>query len=304
MLDAGDLDAVLVALPHHLHAPAIAAVAAAGLDIISEKPLAISLEEIDAIDAAVTAAGVRLAVVHNWMFNPEPVRAIEVIAAGLIGEPRLVRNESLNGVAWASRDPSGEWRSDRARAGGGIVIDAVYHPIYVTEAELMSPVVRVYASVDRHDSVESRALVLLEHANGGASSIQRSSSAVGGGVGVHEVHGTTGSIRFRQLDPLVMNQIFAGNPPPPPAPGAPTGPALEIFEAEHGAWRPLETAPAPWWGGIQEVLARTFEAWASAEAPPADLAAARHVLTVIEAIYRSADRSEAVEVPGAAAPSR
>jgi predicted dehydrogenase len=296
MLEVGQIDAAVIALPHHLHTRAIVDAATAGVDVISEKPLATTLAEIDEIEDAVASAGIRLAVMHNWMFNPEPVRAIEAIGAGLIGVPFLVRNESLNGVRWVSRDPAGDWRHDRAKSGGGLVIDSIYHPIYVSEAELTSPIVRAYASLGGEQGDETRALILLEHENGGSTSIQRCSTAVGGGVGVHEVHGTKGSVRFRQADPLILNLIFAGNPPPQPTAAGPPAPALEIFEADTGEWRPLETQPGPWWGGIREVFARTLDAWADGQAPPADIQAARHVLAVVEAIYDSAERGEAVAV--------
>jgi UDP-N-acetyl-2-amino-2-deoxyglucuronate dehydrogenase len=70
LLSTAEIDAVVVALPHDLHEHAILDAAAAGVDIISEKPLATSLDAVDRIATAVESAGVRLAVMHNWQFNP------------------------------------------------------------------------------------------------------------------------------------------------------------------------------------------------------------------------------------------
>jgi len=298
MLDAGELDVALVAVPHHLHADAIADAAAAGLDVISEKPLANTLAEIDSVGEAIARAGVRLSVVHNWMFNPDARAVIAAIAEGRIGTPFVVRNESLLGVPWRSKDPTGEWRTDAARAGGGIVIDAVYHPIYVAEAEMRSPIVRVFASLSsqRTTGVEDTAVVVLEHESGGVTCIQRSHVAVGGGAAAHEVHGTLGSLRFRPSDPLVINLIMDGKPPPAPPPGTTPAPAVEIFEREVGAWRPLDVEGGPWWSGIQTVLERTFTAWGAGAAAPAGLDAARHVVGVVTAIYESASLGQAVDV--------
>src|SRR5262249_34805188 len=195
MLSDEQFDVAVIALPHNLHLAAIRDAAAAGLDVISEKPLANTLDEVDEIASAMGSAGVRLSVMHNWMFNPDAQAVIAAVAAGRIGEPFLVRNESIFGAAWKSKDPSGDWPPRAARAGGGIVIDAVYHPIYVAEAELQSPVVRVFASLSsRSSAAEDTAVIVLEHENGGVTSIQRSHVSRGGGAGAHEVHGTAGSL--------------------------------------------------------------------------------------------------------------
>jgi UDP-N-acetyl-2-amino-2-deoxyglucuronate dehydrogenase len=299
MFRSEQLDIALIAAPHHLHLAAITDAAAAGLDVISEKPLANTLAEIDQVGAAIDRAGVRLSVMHNWMYNPDAKAVIAAVAENRIGTPFLVRNESIIGVPWRSKDPTGNWRLDAARAGGGIVIDGVYHPIYVAEAEMQSPIVRAYSALSAQaapSNVEDTALIVLEHASGGLTSIQRSHAAVGGGAGAHEVHGTEGSLRFRQSDPLVLNLIMEGKPPPPPPAGTPAMPAAEIFERATGSWQPLDVQPAPWWIGIQVLLERTFAAWAEGTSAPIGFDAARHVLEVVTAIYRSAERGEAVDL--------
>ena len=297
MLKRERLDAAVVAVPHHLHLSAITDVAAAGVDVISEKPLANTVDEVDEIGRAIAKAGVRLSVMHNWMYNPDAQAAIKAAASGRIGDPFLVRNESLLGVAWKSKDPSGDWRKDPRQSGGGIVIDGVYHPIYGSEAEHGSPVVRVFAANRGEGEVEDTAVIVLEHANGGIASIQRCHNAKGGGSSAHEIHGSRGSIRFRQSDPLIMNRVMAGEAPPGPAPGSPPPPpALEIFEDATTGWQAIDVPAGPWWSGIQTIFKLTFEAWATGENAPVGLADARHVLEVVAAIYDSAERSEAVEI--------
>ena len=299
MFRSEQLDVAVIAVPHHLHLAAITDASAAGLDVISEKPLANTLEEVDRIGAAIDLAGVRLSVMHNWMFNPDASAVIAAVVEDRIGKPFLVRNESIIGVPWKSKDPAGDWRMEAARAGGGVVIDGVYHPIYVAEAEMQSPIVRVFAALSSRSEqadVEDTALIVLEHANGGITSIQRSHAAAGGGAGVHEVHGTAGSLRFRSSDPLVINLIMAGIPPPPPPPGAPVAPAAEIFERSVGSWQPLDVQTGPWWSGIQAVLVQTFDAWSRGEPAPVGFDAARHVLEVVTAIYESDKLGASVDI--------
>ena len=54
----GQIDAVDICLPHHLHAPAILDAVAAGKHVLCEKPMCTSLKDADRIVAAVKKAGV------------------------------------------------------------------------------------------------------------------------------------------------------------------------------------------------------------------------------------------------------
>jgi predicted dehydrogenase len=299
MFAAVPLDVVVVAVPHHLHRAAIIDAANAGVDVVSEKPLANTPAEIDDIEAAVAGAGIRLSVMHNWLWNPNARAAVDLVRRDAIGTPFLVRSESIWGVPWASSDPAGNWRLVRSQGGGGIVIDAVYHPIYVSEAEMQSPVASVFAALADHGgSVEDTAVVMLTHRNGGTTVIERSWAVRGGGAGVHEIHGSEGSLRFRQSDPLITNLIMAGEKPPPAGGGAPPPPELELFRNDEGSWTAVDVPAAPWWAGIRDVFAETFAAWRDGRDAPAGIVEARHVLDVVTAIYSSAERREVVTVPG------
>jgi predicted dehydrogenase len=66
---AGEIDAVDICLPHHLHAPAILDAAAAGKHILCEKPMCMSLAEADQIAAAVSKAGVTYMSAHNQLVH-------------------------------------------------------------------------------------------------------------------------------------------------------------------------------------------------------------------------------------------
>jgi predicted dehydrogenase len=303
MLRDGSLDVVVVALPHDLHERALLDAAAAGLDVISEKPLAPSLAEIDRIAAAVRDAGIRLSVMHNWQFNPDAAAALAAIRAGRIGVPFLVRNEAIWGAPWESKDPADpNWRLSHARSGGGAVIDSAYHAFYVSECEMLSRVVSVFAALGSFggSEVDDTSAVVLTHASGGISVIERCWLARGGGSGAHEIHGSAGSIRFAQLDSRVMSHIFRGDyeAANEAARGLPASPPLELFENTIGEWRPIQLPPGPsnWWDGIREIYRDTLDRWARGEPAPVGLEAARHALAIVATCYLSAERGEAVEV--------
>jgi predicted dehydrogenase len=82
--------ALSVALPDHLHREVAVAAAAAGKDLLVEKPLATTVEDAEAIVAAAEAAGVRLMVDFHNRVNPPMVAAREAIRRGEIGRPSYV----------------------------------------------------------------------------------------------------------------------------------------------------------------------------------------------------------------------
>lgn len=82
--------AVSVALPDHLHREVAVAAAAAGKDLLVEKPLATTVADAEAIVAAAEAAGVRLVVDFHNRVNPPMVAARDAIRRGDIGRPSYV----------------------------------------------------------------------------------------------------------------------------------------------------------------------------------------------------------------------
>jgi myo-inositol 2-dehydrogenase/D-chiro-inositol 1-dehydrogenase/scyllo-inositol 2-dehydrogenase (NAD+) len=85
-------DAVVIAAPTFLHAELAKAAANAHKHIFLEKPMALSLAECDAITQAVEANSVVLQLGFMRHFSPEFVAAEELIRAGEIGQPMLVKS--------------------------------------------------------------------------------------------------------------------------------------------------------------------------------------------------------------------
>ena len=126
------IDFVDISTPPAYHAPLIAAAAAAGCQVLCEKPLATSDEAYRvAVDAA-EAAGVTLFTVHNWKNAPAFQQVKSLLAEGAIGPLRRIRMESIrNGQSvTVGRD----WRGEAAIAGGGILVDHGWHALYLLPA--------------------------------------------------------------------------------------------------------------------------------------------------------------------------
>ena len=92
MLGEKDVECVVIAAPDKFHASAICAAAAAGKDILCEKPIALSLSDAHAALAAVEKAGVRLQIGFMRRYDPGYSSARKRIEAGEIGEPVIFKS--------------------------------------------------------------------------------------------------------------------------------------------------------------------------------------------------------------------
>jgi predicted dehydrogenase len=122
------LDAVVICLPHHLHAPAILDAAAARKHVLCEKPMCINLAEADRIVETVKKAGIIYMSAHQQLFSPAVQAVKTMIDAGRLGRVMWLRVQDAHRAgadAFANK-----WRAKLASQGGGELIDTGYHPTY------------------------------------------------------------------------------------------------------------------------------------------------------------------------------
>ena len=93
-----DIDAVIIGSPHTAHLPQTRLAAAAGKHVYTEKPMAVTLEECDAMIGACRAAGVKLTVNKVLRFRDAPKAAKRLIDDGAIGDVRMIRSRG----SWTS----------------------------------------------------------------------------------------------------------------------------------------------------------------------------------------------------------
>src|SRR3954454_22057228 len=105
LIRGADIDAVDICLPHHLHADAILAAAAAGKHILCEKPMCISLAQADQIVDAVDRAGIVYMSGHNELFYPAVATAKEALDRGDIDIPFIIRSHEFPGGYPAGKVP-------------------------------------------------------------------------------------------------------------------------------------------------------------------------------------------------------
>jgi predicted dehydrogenase len=176
LLASGEVDAVDICLPHHLHKDAIVAAARAGKNAMCEKPLCLTLAEADEIRQAVEASGVTFMSAHNQVFLPTVAAAKELLDGGLLGQIYKVYSSDCfvhpqTKLSEEEKRTVGRtWRSSKETMGGGELIDTGYHPTYRLLYLAGSEPVEVIAQTARfrlhHWEEEDTADVMLRFASG------------------------------------------------------------------------------------------------------------------------------------------
>lgn len=127
-----NLDLVEILSPHPLHLDMTVAALEAGSHVSVQKPMAMTLNECDAMIAAADRTGRRLKIFENFVFYPPLVKARELLHAGEIGDPRHFRLKVVMGsdaTGWQVPKTANAWRDNLTAKGQGgpLVFDHGHH---------------------------------------------------------------------------------------------------------------------------------------------------------------------------------
>jgi predicted dehydrogenase len=173
LLARDDIDAVSVGTPPATHREIIEAAAAAGKHAICEKPLATTLADADAAIAAAASAGTMLAMYHNYLYYHGPRVAKELVDAGAIGTVIATEIRGMGLRPWVGNDAYRPgWRFTVDQGGGGALMDAGVHALYLTELLHGAPVASVSAAMRNEDSgIDASAFCQLRMESGGIGTV-------------------------------------------------------------------------------------------------------------------------------------
>jgi predicted dehydrogenase len=207
------IEAVAIVTPNHVHAGPTYAFLKAGIHVICDKPLALSLAEARKMEEAVEQSGLIFALTHNYTGYPLVRRAREMVKAGDLGEIRLIQVEYpqdwLTGPTETTGNKQAEWRVDPARSGaGGALGDIGTHAYnladYVGGIEL-SELAAELTSFGAGRQLDDNVQIMLRYANGARGALWASQVAPGNENGLRlRVYGTKGSIVWVQANPNEM----------------------------------------------------------------------------------------------------
>ena len=86
---SGEIDAVYIALPNHLHCEYTVRAAEAGIHVLCEKPMAVTEEECEKMVHACRTSGVRLMIAYRLHFEECNMKAVEIAQSGQLGDLRI-----------------------------------------------------------------------------------------------------------------------------------------------------------------------------------------------------------------------
>ena len=115
MLRDAELDAVYIATPTELHPEHVALACAANKHVLTEKPMAIRVDDAQAMVDAAARAGVVLQVGHSHTYDLPIARMREIVASGALGRVKMIH--TWNFTDWMAR-PRRPAEFDIAQGGG------------------------------------------------------------------------------------------------------------------------------------------------------------------------------------------
>ncbi|WP_374635909.1 Gfo/Idh/MocA family protein [Paracoccus sp. (in: a-proteobacteria)] len=215
------IEAVAIVTPNHMHAPVAREFLKRGIHVICDKPLTATLPEAKKLAKTAEGSDALFVLTHNYTGYPMIRQARAMIAAGDLGEIRLVQVEYaqdwLAEPLEAEGNKQASWRTDPAKTGaGGATGDIGTHAFnlagFVTGLELESLAADLQSFVPGR-LVDDNGHVLLRYKGGARGMLWCSQVASGCENALRlRVYGTKAGIEWAQEDPNYLWVTPLGQP--------------------------------------------------------------------------------------------
>lgn len=215
------IQAVAIVTPNHMHAPVAMQFLRRGIHVICDKPLTATLSEAKKLAKAAEDSGVVFALTHNYTGYPMVRQARAMVAAGELGEIRLVQVEYVQDWLSEPIEQTGQkqagWRTDPKQTGaGGSTGDIGTHAFnlasFVSGLELEALAADLQAFVPGR-RVDDNGHVLMRFKGGARGMLWCSQVAAGNENALKlRVYGTKAGIEWAQEDPNYLWVTPLGGP--------------------------------------------------------------------------------------------
>lgn len=251
------IEAVSIATPNNTHFAICRAALNAGLHVVCEKPLCFTAAEADELEQLCAEKKKIIGVTYGYAGHQLIHQAREMIAAGLLGEIRIINMQFAHGFhneAVELQNESTKWRVDPRFVGPSYVLgDLATHPLSI--AETMVPHLQVkrllcsrQSFVKTRAPLEDNAFVMMEYDNGAVGTMWASAVNCGSMHGQKvRVIGEKASLEWWDEQPNQLRYEVQGEP-------------VQILERGMGYLHPSALADDRIGGGHPEGL---FEAWSN-----------------------------------------
>jgi predicted dehydrogenase len=205
MLQQGNMEAVVIAVPDDLHYPMTMAALDAGLHVLCEKPMAFSLAQAKEMFVKAEAAGVKHMVCFTYRWLPQFRYLQRLVSEGYIGK---CYNVTINYFADYARHANYQWKWDRQHGLGALgdlgshMIDMaqwIAGDIVKVQASLRTRVNKPHFEGRSYEAANDTANLTVQFANGAVGTIFTTAVAMQGTRGqVHQIvlHGEKGTLEF------------------------------------------------------------------------------------------------------------
>lgn len=289
VLDNPDVQAVMVGSETSRHAELCVAAAQAGKHILCQKPMALSLEQCDAIIDAVNRAGVQFAVAFQMRHDPANIKIRELVQSGALGRIAVVRRRHCIGVLLSEGFVNGptHWHIE-ADKNMGMFMDDATHPADWFHWIFGKPV-SVIAEIDNvvtHIAPDDNGVAVYRFAQG-EMGILFNSSTVCAAENTTEIYG----------DKACLIQNY-GDAPSCGVPHCPDGPMLKMFRYGAPDWEVFDIPVPPDHGARIRAVPRPWIDSLVQETPPAATAQdGRVAVEMILAAYQAAKDGRRITFP-------
>jgi UDP-N-acetyl-2-amino-2-deoxyglucuronate dehydrogenase len=294
MLKDEKIDLVHICVPSGLHAELGVKAAAAGKNILVEKPIDVTLEAADRLIAACAKAGVMLSCISQHRFDDAMIQAHAALEKGLFGKLTFGGSHTKWYRSQEYYD-SGDWRGTWALDGGGALMNQSVHYVDMLQY-MMGEVdeVTAYCATLAHEriEVEDVAAAALKFKNGAIGLLEGNTAAFPGYCTRLDIFGTDGGIIIE--DDKVRERKFRAEGEGETGFYGSASHQLEETEGEagdNGASSALIGI-----GSHQRQIQDVVDALQQGRAPKVTGRDARNPLAIILAVYESAKLGHAVKV--------
>jgi predicted dehydrogenase len=296
MLNAGIVDAVSIATPHHLHAIIGLECLNAGVHVFTEKPLANRVSDADAMIETAKAQDLKICVGHQYRTYRTPQTMKHLIDTGVIGNIMRVLWTwiAFRPESYYARDI---WRQTWRHAGGGVLMNQTSHDLdlicwLIGEPVQVSAIIgNQFHQIEVEDVVCAN--VLFE--NGAFGSIQLTINQPIG-YSIRQVAGDKGMIAIPDV------QSLAGDAEDHFLLGTYANSLTELVDGTASiagqpevSWQPVELRDAL--GGHDALMDSFIDAILNGGEALVNGVSARPAVELINAIVLSAMRKKTVDLP-------
>ncbi|WP_414568486.1 Gfo/Idh/MocA family protein [Nostoc sp. CCY 9925] len=196
-LTSGEVDAVYIALPNHLHCEYTVRAANQAIHVLCEKPMAVTEQECEEMIKAANDNGVKLMIAYRLHLEEANLQAVEIVRSKQIGEPRI-----FNSV-FTQQVEEGNVRL-RNVTGGGTLDDIGIYCINAARYLFQDEPIEVFAVAankgeQRFSEIEEMTSVILRFPNERLATFTCSFGAAS--VATYQIVGTKGDLRVEPAYP-------------------------------------------------------------------------------------------------------